>query len=41
LADEKRKAEEEINALFDTSQMKSNWRDEEVEDIDAAEEDFM
>ncbi|KAI8882570.1 DUF814-domain-containing protein [Backusella circina FSU 941] len=41
LADEKRKAEEEINALFDRSQMKSNWRDEEVEDVNAAEEDFM
>lgn len=41
LADEKKKAEEEYNALFDPNQMKSNWRDTEVEDINAAEEDFM
>ncbi|KAI9485837.1 MAG: hypothetical protein EXX96DRAFT_472929 [Benjaminiella poitrasii] len=41
LAEEKRKAEKEINDLFDPSMMKSNWRDTEVEDINAAEEDFM
>lgn len=41
LAEEKRRAEKEINDLFDPSQMKSNWRDTEVEDINAAEEDFM
>ncbi|ORE03586.1 DUF814-domain-containing protein [Rhizopus microsporus var. microsporus] len=41
LAEEKRKAEKEINDLFDPSLMKSNWRETEVEDINAAEEDFM
>lgn len=41
LAEEKRRAEKEINDLFDTNQMKSNWRETEVDDIDAAEEDFM
>ncbi|KAI8987981.1 hypothetical protein BDF20DRAFT_853147 [Mycotypha africana] len=41
LAEEKRKAEKEIQDLFDPSQMRSNWREEEVEDINAAEEDFM
>ncbi|KAI9269122.1 hypothetical protein BDA99DRAFT_503629 [Phascolomyces articulosus] len=41
LAAEKRKAEKEINDMFDESQMHSNWRTHEVEDINAAEEDFM
>ncbi|KAL4209744.1 DUF814-domain-containing protein [Rhizopus microsporus] len=41
LAEEKRRAEKEINDLFDPSLMKSNWRETEVEDINAAEEDFM
>ncbi|KAG2213420.1 hypothetical protein INT47_009094 [Mucor saturninus] len=41
LAEENRRAEKEINDLFDTNQMKSNWRETEVDDIDAAEEDFM
>lgn len=41
LAEEKRRTEREINDLFDPSQMKSNYRETEVEDIDAAEEDFM
>ncbi|KAI8375441.1 hypothetical protein BD560DRAFT_453800 [Blakeslea trispora] len=41
MADEKKRAEQEMNDLFDRNQMKSNWRDTEVEDINAAEEDFM
>ncbi|KAG2211452.1 hypothetical protein INT46_000276 [Mucor plumbeus] len=41
LAEEKRRAEKEINDMFDPSQMKSNYRDTEVDDINAAEEDFM
>ncbi|KAL7336130.1 hypothetical protein PS15p_201499 [Mucor circinelloides] len=41
LAEEKKRAEEEINNMFDPSQMKSNYRETEVEDINAAEEDFM
>ncbi|KAI7902423.1 uncharacterized protein BX663DRAFT_536669 [Cokeromyces recurvatus] len=41
LAEEKRKVEKEMNDLFDPSLMKSNWRETEVEDINAAEEDFM
>ncbi|KAI9282350.1 hypothetical protein BY458DRAFT_497922 [Sporodiniella umbellata] len=41
LAEEKRRAEKEINDLFDPSQMKSNWRHTDVEDVNAAEEDFM
>ncbi|EIE90136.1 hypothetical protein RO3G_14847 [Rhizopus delemar RA 99-880] len=41
LAEEKRRAEKEINDLFDPSLMKSNYRETEVEDINAAEEDFM
>ncbi|KAL1932021.1 hypothetical protein VTP01DRAFT_9077 [Rhizomucor pusillus] len=40
-AAEKRKAEKEIQNMFDESRMRSNWREKEVEDINAAEEDFM
>ncbi|KAM3587071.1 hypothetical protein VKS41_002117 [Umbelopsis sp. WA50703] len=36
-----RKAKEEIDNLFSERNMVSNYRDTEVEDIDAAEEDFM
>ncbi|CAO3586494.1 unnamed protein product [Absidia cylindrospora] len=38
---DKQKAEKEINDMFDSSNMKSNYREHEVEDINAAEEDFM
>ena len=31
----------DINDMFDESRMHSNWRAHEVEDINAAEEDFM
>ncbi|KAG2230243.1 hypothetical protein INT48_006245 [Thamnidium elegans] len=41
LSEEKKRAEKEINDMFDPSQMKSNWRETEVEDINEAEEDFM
>ncbi|KAI8072490.1 hypothetical protein BC940DRAFT_292703 [Gongronella butleri] len=41
LAAEKRKAEKEYNEMFDESKMESNYREHEVEDINAAEEDFM
>ncbi|KAI9322686.1 hypothetical protein BX666DRAFT_2017202 [Dichotomocladium elegans] len=41
LSEAKHKAEKEINELFDESRMHSNWRAHEVEDINAAEEDFM
>ncbi|ORX58696.1 DUF814-domain-containing protein [Hesseltinella vesiculosa] len=41
LSADKRRAEKEINDLFDERNMKSNYREHEVEDIDAAEEDFM
>ncbi|KAI8359880.1 hypothetical protein EDC96DRAFT_558994 [Choanephora cucurbitarum] len=41
LAEEKKRAEQEMSDLFDPNQMKSNWRDTEVDDINAAEEDFM
>ncbi|CAO3665386.1 unnamed protein product [Umbelopsis ramanniana] len=36
-----RKAKEEIDNLFSERNMVSNYRETEVEDIDAAEEDFM
>ncbi|KAG2176705.1 hypothetical protein INT44_007369 [Umbelopsis vinacea] len=36
-----RKAKEEIENLFSERNMVSNYRETEVEDIDAAEEDFM
>lgn len=36
-----RKAKEEIDNLFSERNMVSNYRDTEVDDIDAAEEDFM
>ncbi|KAI9260029.1 hypothetical protein EDC94DRAFT_520570 [Helicostylum pulchrum] len=41
LSEEKKRAEKEINDMFDPTQMKSNWRETEVEDINEAEEDFM
>ncbi|KAI8371405.1 uncharacterized protein BYT42DRAFT_580117 [Radiomyces spectabilis] len=41
LAAAKHKAEKEIQELFDKSNMRSNKRDTDVEDINAAEEDFM
>ncbi|CDS07052.1 hypothetical protein LRAMOSA09575 [Lichtheimia ramosa] len=41
LAEQKRKAEKEIQDMFDENKMHSNWREHEVEDINAAEEDFM
>ncbi|KAI8143522.1 hypothetical protein BJV82DRAFT_578694 [Fennellomyces sp. T-0311] len=40
-AAEKRRVEQEMNDMFDESRMHSNWREHEVEDINAAEEDFM
>lgn len=41
LAAEKQKAEKEIKDMFDPNNMTSNYREHEVEDINAAEEDFM
>ncbi|KAI8086182.1 uncharacterized protein BX664DRAFT_335116 [Halteromyces radiatus] len=41
LTAEKQQAEKEIKDMFDPSNMKSNYREHEVEDINAAEEDFM